>query len=115
MEDFKSKTKDYFNRNQKKIKIFAKIGIHFLVVGGVVILFKKKADEINFLKDEINNLKKLLIDCNVALLNSSELHQQKDDYMCKLGSELLRKGISEGGQILASRKEFLKQNINVIY
>lgn len=108
MENFKSKTKDYFNRNQKKIKIFAKIGIHFLVVGGAVILFKKKTNE-------IYDLKELLIDCNVALLNSKELHQQKDDYMCKLGAELLRRGISEGGQILASRKEFLKQNINVIY
>lgn len=98
---FKVKTKDYFNRNHKKIKIFAKIGIHLFVVSGAVILFKKKTDE-------INDLKEALINCNVALLNSKALHQQKDDYMCKLGSELLRKGISEGGQILASRKEYLK-------
>ncbi|GAA5399207.1 hypothetical protein [Streptococcus uberis] len=53
-------------------------------------------------KNKSGQIKELQSKLKAAYL----LNEQKDDYVKELGGKLLRKGVSEGGEILADFKKF---------
>ena len=73
-----------------------------------LILDNRKKSEI------IKNQANIIIRQNNRIKELKDLCENKDEYVCRLMSKLLRKGISEGGTLMADRKKWLKQKINAI-
>jgi len=89
-------------KEYKKEILLATGTIVLICIGGTVYYMQEK--RIAELKCE--NVQKLK-----RIVDLERLCEEKDTYVSKLGSELLRKGLSEGGQLMADKKAYLKSAI----
>ena len=108
-KNLKCKTKEFFNKNKKKIRICAKLT--FAITAGTIIVSQK-----NMLEQTRQKLveKKKIIDIMAKkIANQEECMSEKDKYYKKFISMLLRQGNSEGAREMAYRRYYLAKKIGL--
>ena len=109
VEMIKLKTKEFWNSNKDTIIKCTKIGVGVIAIGTGTLLILDNRKKSEMIKDMTN----LIILQNERIDELESLCKDKDSFVCNLMSKLLRKGVSEGGILMADRKQWLKQNKNV--